>query len=583
MDNAYIDMNYEEVSSQRDVASPSFQKGLIEYRFSVSPSAGGAWIPSMSYFLIDYKFTNSAGNAALPSASKTTLACDWPSHLFSATSFKIAGYEVANVNNYCPQTHILKKRLGYVSEDFNGLAYSRDGYDADFSRRLGRTSIDGVYHKDGVRDCSNANDPQTILAQGFVTAQNGVGREIKDGTAMAGLSCNTIAKRTVGGGLDGKTWTVTSAGGANHPSWAAIASNLAVGDYVILGTATDTFLAAGLVTVVDSVTVFHMIPTVYLEGKTIADHADVGTIMSIQVPVASASEAKVAISDPRVGKTKGSVMYQPPLGIFDINDPTKLFGDFSIVLSPNQNFLKDVVESIDAKEPTTDYKFEITSMKFYIAKCKIPQMPNPDTRFTLDEFNIQGKQFNVTSSSQNFDFILPPSTNKIIVFIQDADTTATNVSASRLKVRQFGDAAWIAKYGNFANTYDEYLRGIQVTYSGITKPQSMFTAQSNDEDSNPMLHRWILTNVMNKSSSPESFEEWLSMGAYFVFDYTRDELSNGSYCSVKMDYQVPPRAIAGTGGVAQPNIILHVVSVCERDVAIAYDQGRITSVRSQIE
>jgi len=72
-------------------------------------------------------------------------------------------------------------------------------------------------------------------------------------------------------------------------------------------------------------------------------------------------------------------MYQPPVGIFDINDPTKLFGDFSIVLSPNQFFLKDVVESIAEKDPTTDYKFTITSTKFYIAKCKIPQMQNPDT------------------------------------------------------------------------------------------------------------------------------------------------------------------------------------------------------------
>ena len=95
-----------------------------------------------------------------------------------------------------------------------------------------------------------------------------------------------------------------------------------------------------------------------------------------------------------------------------------------------------------------------------------------------------------------------------------------------------------------------------------------------------MLHRWILTSVMNKSSSPESFEEWLSMGAYFVFDYTRDELSNGSYCSIKIDYDAPANAKAG---VNKPNAILHVVSVCERDVAITYDQGRVTSVRSQIE
>ena len=95
-----------------------------------------------------------------------------------------------------------------------------------------------------------------------------------------------------------------------------------------------------------------------------------------------------------------------------------------------------------------------------------------------------------------------------------------------------------------------------------------------------MLHRWIQTSMMNKSSSPESFEEWLSMGPYFVFDYTRDELSNGSYCSIKVDYK-PPGDV--TAGAVKPNAIMHVVSICERDVAITYDNGRVTSVRSQIE
>jgi len=54
------------------------------------------------------------------------------------------------------------------------------------------------------------------------------------------------------------------------------------------------------------------------------------------------------------------------------------------------------------------------------------------------------------------------------------------------------------------------------------------------------------------------------MGAYYVFDFTRDEVSNGSYCSVKMDFFSPPGVI----GANVPGAILHLVSVCERDVAI---------------
>jgi len=296
MDNAYIDLNFEEISAQRDVTGSSLSKGLIEYRFSVSPSAGGVFIPSMSFFLIDYKFTAHANNDALPSSSKITLACDWPSHLFSATSFKIAGYEVCNVNNYCPQTHVLKKRLGYVSEDFNGLAYSRDGYDADFSRRLGRTSIDGVYHKDGVRDCSNDSTPETILPR--LAYHSGLGREIKD---TANAACNTDAKKAVGGALDVTTWTVISAGGGSHPAWTN--TGLVIGDFVILARAGNKFLAAGFVTLVDSATVFHMLPTVYLDGKGIKDHGEVAFIMSVQAPAAVTNTASNLIADPRSGKT----------------------------------------------------------------------------------------------------------------------------------------------------------------------------------------------------------------------------------------------------------------------------------------
>lgn len=582
--NEYIDVNFEEVSSQRDVCGDAFSKGLIEYRFSVSPSAGGAWIPSMSYFMIDYKLSTVLDDTkALESKSKITMACDWPSQLFSTVSFKIAGYEVCSVNNYCAQTHILKKRMGYVSEDFNGLAYNRDGYDADFSRRLARSSEDGTYHKDGVRDCTNSNQPLTTTPQSIY--HNGAGRELKNSDTSAAL---LIANKTINTTLPatGTGLTLTSAGGVGTIGFDAGNSAVLVGDYITVGTATGLFFAAGYVSVKTSDKVLTFIPTVYVDTKTRADAAaECKTVLSIQAPGAVVNTAQSTVADPRSGKTDGSVMYQPPVGIFDINDPTKLFGDFSIVFSPNQNFLRDVVESIEAKAENVDYKFSITGMKFYIAKCKIPQMPNPNTQFSLDEFSIQGKTINVKNGQQTFDFILPPSTNKIVVFIQDSDVTTTNVSSSRLKVRQFGDPAWKNKYGNYANTFDEYLRGIQVTYSGITKPQSLFQAVTTIEKSNPMLHRWILSNIMNKTSSPESFDEWLSMGSYYVFDYTRDELSNGSYANIRIDYGAPEGVTDITkGGPGKlPDVILHCVAICTRDIAISYDQGRVSSVRSQLE
>ena len=90
--NDYIDLNYEEVSPQRAIYGDSFTQGLCDWRFSVSPSSGGAWIPSMSYFLIEYTFSDNAGTSAPLSSTKMTLGCDWAANLFTASSFKVAQY-----------------------------------------------------------------------------------------------------------------------------------------------------------------------------------------------------------------------------------------------------------------------------------------------------------------------------------------------------------------------------------------------------------------------------------------------------------------------------------------------------------
>ena len=175
--NEYIDLNYEEVSPQRSIGAngDSFTQGLLDWRFSVSPSSGNAWIPSMSYFLIEYTFSNMTSDNGPLSSSKITLGCDWAANLFTASSFKVAQYEICNVNSFHAQTHCLKKKMGYVCEDFAGLAYDRDGYDSDFSRCLAKTSADSVYHGDGLIDVSNANAPLTtgnpaITSSGMVFA-----------------------------------------------------------------------------------------------------------------------------------------------------------------------------------------------------------------------------------------------------------------------------------------------------------------------------------------------------------------------------------------------------------------------------
>ena len=576
--NEYIDMNFEEISPQRSISGDSFTQGLCDWRFSISPSSGGAWIPSMSYFLIEYTFSNAAGNDSPLSSTKMTLGCNWASNLFTASSFKVAQYEICNVNSFHAQTHTLKKRMGYVHEDFQGLAYDRDGYDSDFSRRLARTSADSLYDKYGQLDVSNINAPVTTTS--FVNSGSVYAYKTPAAAGPTEINSRVIAPQ--GGRTIGQTITLTAAV-RNDFDWLLTTTvAIAAGDVVVIGTAAGAYVATVL---------FLSANNPGLATTSIAT----GTIIQLAAGLANADTGVAFLwaasiapnrqADPRTGKFLNNVLYQPPLGVFDISDPTLLFGDFAIVLTPNQSYKTAVIESLDNKTEGVDYKFAIRSMKFYIAKCKIPQMPTPDTAFSMMEYQLLTKQLLIQSGTQNFDFMLPPSTQKIVVFIQDASAgSLSNVSASRFKVRQFSDQVAITnRFGKFANTWDEFLQAIQVTFSGITKPQSSFQPLEEIKyNSNYMLQRWIHTNQMNKNPSPEDFNEWLSMGAYYAFDFSRDALSNGTYANVRVSY-TPPTAPAYYGGANPPVVNLFIVAIHNRDVAIQYEQGRVVSVRSQIE
>jgi hypothetical protein len=95
-----------------------------------------------------------------------------------------------------------------------------------------------------------------------------------------------------------------------------------------------------------------------------------------------------------------------------------------------------------------------------------------------------------------------------------------------------------------------------------------------------MLQRWIHTNQMNRNPSPEGFEDWLSMGPEYVWDFSRDALSNGTYANVRVSYTAPAACYSGP---TPPIVNFFIVAIHGRDVAIQYEQGRVVSVRSQIE
>ena len=161
MSNSYYDLNYEEISCERDLANGAWANGLQNFRFSIAPSSGGAFIPSMSYFLIEYNFGSATNKSddytatkALEQKQKITLQNNFMGCMYTAATFKMAGTDISVINNSHAQASVLQHRLGLTTDFIENIGPDLNGFDPDFSRRLAKVCSDGVYHRDGLIDCS---------------------------------------------------------------------------------------------------------------------------------------------------------------------------------------------------------------------------------------------------------------------------------------------------------------------------------------------------------------------------------------------------------------------------------------------
>ena len=49
-----LDINYEEISCDRNINDANWSNGLQNFRFSVSNSGDSSWLPALSYFVLEY-------------------------------------------------------------------------------------------------------------------------------------------------------------------------------------------------------------------------------------------------------------------------------------------------------------------------------------------------------------------------------------------------------------------------------------------------------------------------------------------------------------------------------------------------
>ena len=134
------------------------------------------------------------------------------------------------------------------------------------------------------------------------------------------------------------------------------------------------------------------------------------------------------------------------------------------------------------------------------------------------------------------------------------------------------------------------VQSIQCTFAGITKPMSNFQRGSGSGDGgspsvNQMLQRWMMTNQNNNNrQEPEKFHDWLSMGPYYLFDFSRDSSNLGTYLQVKINYDTQlPKAGLNTTSASDSSVNLYVCAIYQRDIALTYGQfGNVIAAQTQM-
>jgi len=596
-----LELNWREVTCKRAVSNDNFSRGIQDFDFSVSGK--NAFIPSLSYFVIDAtlqvrttkvpvfsenisvaptpvlagQIVTTTPTFRRPSVSDAIAFADhFGSTLYNNAFFRAGNSDVSLITQYIPQAGVLKSRLdkSFAWSKSIGRIVTQD--DADFERRRQYVSLDGKFHDDGLKPLQ-------------YTVRN---------------TYNSAGVKTLPTLLDTTTWAynagnstltyVQTASGAAQVN--LLTTGVQIGDIIQLGDAVDLNDVTNLY--FEIVGIFSS-PTVSTLDYSLTSFTYIYTVK----PVRNTSDQNIladhfqftvwAAHDPACGFNKSQIMFQPPIGIFSEANAIS-GGDFKISLNPSPNYQINGVQSLRGLQPFLsdqspgDFQLVINDVKFYVATIKSDVSPTGVIPLSLVEMAVLNKTMNSSVGSQNLDFTVPPSTLAITVFVQGANAgTTTTIPATKFYFQ--GDKGAIntstningvsgALIDNSANN----LQQIQVTYGSITKTQTLYNSafyNSPDVGVNQNIQRFLQSiqysgKIVSEGGS-ECQPQYLERGNYWHFDFSKDKNDTSSYVNVQLGFSNPE--VGNTIGEGQN---LFIVAHYSRQCEISYENGFITQVVS---
>lgn len=573
-----VELNFREVTCKRSVQTVSFSRGIQDFDFSVSGK--NAFIPSLSYFLIDASLTVRRGDSArlvgdvantgfavIPAANASVdrqpyysdgiaLADHFGSTLYNNAFFRAGNSDVSLITQYIPQAGLLKSRLdksGAWSKNVGRIVMHDD---ADFTRRRNYISYDGTFHDDGLKSVLYKKIEWQTAA--------GVGSgDVYDAANTFQYTAATNLGTFVLGAVAAPTLKATQ---------------LQPGD--IVQTGANRFRIERIITALTA--------TVTPLASTFIGDVNPGVaITSLLRPC-----------DPACGANSTQVMFQPPLGIFSEANPIS-GGDFKISLNPSPNYKVNGVQSLTLMRPKPeggvadyDYDLVINDIKFYVCTIKSDVSPSGVIPLSLIEMAVLNKTLNPSGGTQNIDFTVPPSTLAITVFVQGSDCGNETVCPATKFYLQPGDPNGLRTLDpltgtalvNVNNTANR-LSQLQVTYGSVTKTQTLYTSGYNIGQSsfvpggvpggkNAEIQRFLqsiqYSGKITSEGGSENMPQFLERGSYWHFDFSKDKNDTSSYVNVQIGFETN----------IGPNQNLFIVAHYSRQAEISYENGFITQVVS---
>ena len=564
-----VELNWREVTCKRSVQRESFARGIQDFDFSVSGK--NAFIPSLSYFVIDATLTMRVRDTPLvidgvkngasaviaggifrrPQYSDAIAFADhFGSCLYNNAFFRAGNSDVSLITQYIPQAGVLKSRLdkSFAWSKSIGRIVMHD--DADFDRRRKYVSIDGKFHDDGLDNPLYEVIPSLNLS-GTTPTGTVTSRLAWDDASSIGIYLQTGTNA----GFDADLRV----------------TGLAVGD--ILGSGVYRWKIQSLWYPDANTTRFLGVP---IDNSASVSLVDGPAIVFV-----------VKCRDAACGFNSSQIMFQPPLGIFSEANPMS-GGDFKISLNPSPNYKRSSVQSLSSLVPledgipnaSADYDLVINDVKFYVCTIKSDVSPSGVIPLSLIEMSVLNKTLNNVLGTQNLDFTVPPSTLALTVFVQSGDVGSitylppTKFYTNKLELEGDNNAVTVlpsALYNNTANR----LSALQVTYGSITKTQTQYTSNLNTTAGiNDNIQRFLqsiqYSGKITSDGGSESHPQYLERGNYWHFDFSKDKNDTSSYVNVQIGFSV----------AVPPSTQLFLVAHYSRQCEISYENGFITQVVS---